>query len=133
MSERFFEHYRDVPKRYWRWENFKPKEIACKGTGKLLVHERSMDMLQELRYGIGLPFYINSGYRSPEHNTAVGGAKNSFHMRGMAFDINLRNLNRDELVRMAVEIGFRGIGYYNSFQHVDTRITPNVVSWDKRR
>jgi len=117
----FFEHYSEVPEGYWRWENFTPKEIACKGTGKLLVDERSMDMLQELRYGIGKPFYINSGYRSPEHNSAVGGAKSSYHLRGMAFDISLRNLVRSDLVSMAKSIGFRGIGYYQSFQHIDTR------------
>ena len=121
MRRLFFEHYSQVPEGYWRWENFTPKEIACKGTGKLLVDERSMDMLQELRYGIGRPFHINSGYRSPEHNLSVGGAENSFHLRGMAFDISTRNLDRTELVRQAKELGFRGIGYYTSFIHLDTR------------
>lgn len=122
----FFEHYSEVPKDYWRWENFTPKEIACKGTGKLLIDERSMDMLQELRYGINKPFYLNSAYRSPEHNAAVGGASNSYHLRGMAFDISLRNLVRDDLVRMAKVIGFRGLGYYQSFQHIDTRSKETV-------
>jgi hypothetical protein len=31
---------------------------------------------------------ITSGYRSPEHNRAVGGAKNSNHMYGRAMDGN---------------------------------------------
>ena len=117
----FFEHYSQVPKDYWRWPNFTPKEIACKGTGKLLVDERSMDMLQELRYGLNTPLNINSGYRSPEHNKRVGGARNSFHTRGMAFDVRNGRHKVDELVRLARAIGFRGIGYYRSFTHIDTR------------
>lgn len=34
------------------------------------------------RYGLT----ITSGYRSPSHNAAVGGAPNSFHVQGLAFD-----------------------------------------------
>lgn len=34
------------------------------------------------RYGLT----ITSGYRSPSHNAAVGGAPNSNHLRGYAFD-----------------------------------------------
>lgn len=117
----FFEHYSQVPKDYWRWPNFTPKEIACKGTGKLLVDERSMDMLQELRNAINLPLIINSGYRSPEHNRAVGGATNSFHTRGMAFDIRNGRHKNNELITIARGLGFRGVGRYKTFTHLDTR------------
>ena len=27
----------------WRWPNFSPAEIACRGTGKLLVNEAALD------------------------------------------------------------------------------------------
>jgi hypothetical protein len=33
------------------------------------------------------PYKINSGYRCPALNAAVGGAKNSQHMKGQAADI----------------------------------------------
>ena len=36
------------------------------------------------------PIYINSGYRCPELNKKVGGAPNSYHLRGMAADITSR-------------------------------------------
>jgi uncharacterized protein YcbK (DUF882 family) len=117
----FFEHYTQVPEGYWRWKNFSPKEIACKGTGKLLVDERSMDMLQELRDAIGKPLFVNSGYRSPEHNRKVKGAPNSFHLRGRAFDISNKRHSVDTLVSTALSIGFMGVGYYNTFVHLDTR------------
>ena len=76
----FYAHWRDVPAAAWRWPNFSPAEIACRGTGKLLVDDAALDALQALRTRLGKPLIIRSGYRSPEHNRAVGGAKASKHM-----------------------------------------------------
>ena len=39
MATIFHRHWREVPERAWRWPNFSPAEIACPGTGKLLVNE----------------------------------------------------------------------------------------------
>jgi len=44
-----YEHYSDVPMATWRWASFSPREIACKGTGKVLVNEAALDKLQALR------------------------------------------------------------------------------------
>lgn len=44
-------------------------------------------ILQPLRNAYGKPIIVTSGYRSPELNKAIGGAKNSQHMRGQAADI----------------------------------------------
>ena len=87
----FYTHWRDVPAAAWRWPNFSPAEIACRGTGKLLVNEAALDALQALRARLGKPLIIRSAYRSPEHNRAVGGAKASKHMEGIAFDIAMAN------------------------------------------
>ena len=46
-----YSHWRDVPAATWRWPNFSPAEIACRGTGKLLVNEAALDALQALRLG----------------------------------------------------------------------------------
>lgn len=45
------------------------------------------ECLDKVRELWGKPIGVNSGYRSPELNRAVGGAKNSQHMRGEAADI----------------------------------------------
>lgn len=42
--------------------------------------------LQPLRTAFG-PISITSGYRTAESNSAVGGAKNSYHLLGLAADI----------------------------------------------
>lgn len=44
-------------------------------------------VLDPLREMYGKPITINSGYRCPKLNAAVGGAKSSQHMRGEAADI----------------------------------------------
>lgn len=46
-----------------------------------------VDFLEPLRAKFG-PLYINSGYRSLEVNTAIGGSKTSAHMYGCAADID---------------------------------------------
>lgn len=44
--------------------------------------------LQPMREAYGKPIIVTSGYRCPELNTRIGGAKTSQHMRGQAADIN---------------------------------------------
>ena len=52
------------------------------------------------RYGEGNdPIVINSGYRSPQVNKAVGGAKGSNHLTGCAADIRVTGV--EQLVRYA--------------------------------
>ena len=52
------------------------------------------------RYGEGDdPVIINSGYRSPQVNKAVGGAQNSNHLTGCAVDI--RCLGKEQAIRYA--------------------------------
>ena len=52
------------------------------------------------RYGEGDdPIIINSGFRSPSVNKAVGGAPNSNHLTGCAVDIHV--LGMEQLIRYA--------------------------------
>ena len=77
---------------------------------------------------------LNSGFRSQQYNTKVGGAKESQHLQGNAADLTWPGFSpRSEALLQFVELarkeGFRGIGYYNNFIHVD--IGPER-SWDRR-
>ena len=67
---RSFRRFRDVPETLWRWPNFSPAEIACRGTGQLKLHPAALDTLQALRDRLGKPLIVRSAYRSPEHNRA---------------------------------------------------------------
>jgi hypothetical protein len=118
---RTFRHFAEVPKNLWRWKNFSPAEIACRGTGELKLHPEAMDKLQALRDRLGKPLIIRSAYRSPAHNRAVGGAKASKHMDGTAFDIAMTNHDPVAFEAAARAVGFLGFGYYprSGFMHVD--------------
>jgi hypothetical protein len=118
---RRFRHFRDVPETLWRWPDFSPAEIACRGTGQLKLHPAALDTLQTLRERLGKPLILRSAYRSPEHNRAVGGSKASKHMDGTAFDIAMANHDPDAFEAAAREVGFFGFGYYprSGFMHVD--------------
>jgi hypothetical protein len=60
----------------------KPDEVAIENIKKL-----SIQLLDSIRSYIGKPIFITSGYRCKELNSAIGGAKNSQHMKGQAADI----------------------------------------------
>ncbi len=118
---RTFRHHRDVPERLWRWKNFSPAEIACRGTGQLKLHAQALDRLQALRDRLGKPLIVRSAYRSPAHNRNVGGAPASKHMEGTAFDIAMANHDPVAFEAAAREVGFLGFGFYprSGFMHID--------------
>lgn len=122
MTTTYYAHWRDVPASHWRWKNFSPEEIACRGDGSIRINEEALDRLQALRDRLGRPMIVTSGYRSPEWNRKVGGAKHSMHMAGAAFDISMVNHDPEEFERAAREAGFTGFGTYprRNFMHIDT-------------
>lgn len=78
---------------------------------------------------------INSAYRSPRYNQqlrdrGVAAARNSKHMQGIAFDVTWNGYpnNRDVFIEVARSFGFKGIGIYSGFTHIDRRATP--YSWN---
>jgi len=108
MSTTFHRHWRDVPESTWRWPNFSPAEIACRGTGKLLINAPALDKLQALRDRLGKPLNVRSAYRRTEFNRAVGGATRSKHLDGAAFDIAMATTIRWCARRRHVQLAFLG-------------------------
>lgn len=79
-------------------KHFKVKEFACKdGSQVVFIDSYLVSILDILRNQVGKPVYINSGYRTPTRNKAVGGAKYSYHMRGMAADIRVEGMTAIEI------------------------------------
>ncbi|MDX5401067.1 MAG: D-Ala-D-Ala carboxypeptidase family metallohydrolase [Rhodobacterales bacterium] len=120
--KRRYAHFSQVDMKDWRWPSFSPREIASKGEGELLVDDHALDKLQALRERLGKPMLITSAYRSVAHNRRVGGAKNSMHMQGIAFDVRMENHDPHEFEAAARAVGFTGFGYYpkSGFMHIDT-------------
>jgi zinc D-Ala-D-Ala carboxypeptidase len=64
-----------------------------------------VNILQPVRNSLG-PITINSGYRSPAVNVAVGGSPTSDHCRGMAADIEIAGYDNKMLAKF-IEQNFR--------------------------
>ena len=58
MTTSYFDHWRDVPEGAWRWKNFSPAEIACRGSGYLRINEEALDRLQALRDRLAKPLIV---------------------------------------------------------------------------
>ena len=56
--------------------------------------KRLTKWLEALRERVGVPIIINSGYRSPAVNRAVGGVPTSNHLTGCAVDIRVAGLDQ---------------------------------------
>lgn len=103
---------------------FKVKEFACKdGTQIVFVDDYLVTILDILRSKIGKPVIVNSGYRTPGWNAKCGGAKYSYHMRGMAADIRVNGIKAKELANKlnAIVPEECGIIVYSNWVHFDVR------------
>ena len=105
-------------------KHFKVKEFACRdGTQVVFIDDYLVSILDILRNQVGKPVHINSGYRTPTRNKMVGGAKYSYHMRGMAADIRIEGMTAKEIANKLNKIipTECGIIVYNTWVHIDTR------------
>lgn len=68
--------------------------------------ERLTDaVLDPLREAWGKPIRVNSGYRCPRLNKAVGGVSGSHHLRGMAADLTTGNrVENRRLFQLAMDL-----------------------------
>ncbi len=66
-------------------------------TATLNLKKLCEEVLQPLRDMLGKVITVNSGYRSPEVNKKVGGATRSYHLGGLAADINAEGMTARQL------------------------------------
>lgn len=86
--------------------------------------------LDKARSIAGLPFKINSAYRSPEHPLSIKNPSSS-HIKGLAVDISVTDSRtRFIIVDALIKAGFNRIGIADSFIHVDLDLDKsNKVIW----
>jgi uncharacterized protein YcbK (DUF882 family) len=83
--------------------------------------------LQVLRNELKARITITSGYRSPEHNARVKGARNSQHLLGTASDIHVAGFTPLQVAQAIEKLIFEGkmkqggLKAYKSFTHYDIR------------
>lgn len=103
-----------------KYKDFEQEEVWCPHCRVVGVTDDAMDALQALRKMVERPLTVNSAYRCPTYNKAVGGAVGSKHKLGEAFDISINGgVDKWELLEKARLVGFSGFGFYNNFLHMD--------------
>ena len=113
---------------------FRVREFRCRdGTDTILIDEGLVVLLQCIREHFGKPVHITSGYRTAEHNAAVGGSKSSQHLLGRAADFYVEGVPVATVAAYAETLlpGRGGIGRYpkdakhparkTGWVHIDTR------------
>ncbi len=106
------------------WRHFTREEFACRHCGLNLIARDFVSRLDELRERFGRPLIVTSGYRCREHNAAVSTTGlNGPHTSGRAADLAVTRGEAYELMRLAFEMGFTGIGVQQKgqgrFIHLD--------------
>lgn len=108
-------------------EHFSSKEFTCQCSNSDCVDQKIsknlVENLEKCRQEFGKAVMINSGYRCPKHNVAIGGAKNSQHIHGKAADTRPKILTTDTMDEWfkVVSSSFKALGIAQSFIHVDVR------------
>lgn len=119
---------------YFDTKEFESKDGKPSPFDETVVKRELIVLLNAIRSRYGKPIVVTSGYRSPEHNAAVGGVKNSYHTLGLAADIRPLNENRSDVSMLQAicdEMNpHGGVGFYDTFCHVDIR--GERARWDNR-
>lgn len=110
---------------------FKLSDFDCQETGENEMDIKFIHKLDELRGLCGFPFYVSSGYRSPNHSIEKAKQTAGTHAQGIASDIYVNGgRQRMQIVRQAISMGcFHGIGVAKTFIHLDTRNAEKSVLW----
>jgi len=120
--------------RYFKYSEFDSPDL--KGSGERM-NDDFIHMLDEARNCAGMPFHINSGFRTKEHNQSLRNrgfkaVKNSAHLKGLAADIRCKtSRERWLIIDSLIFAGFKRIGVGKTFVHCDTDKTKTQdLIWD---
>lgn len=117
-------------------DNSLPQELIPQAEATLLMLEDIRAYLSELA-GKDIPIFISSGYRSPAVNAAVGGSKNSDHLKAKAIDFRAPDFGTPFEIAKALEsqVNLLGIGQLineypdgNGWVHVSTKSPQNDMN-----
>ncbi len=95
-------------------------EFRCPHCGNLQMDSAFFSRISRARVIADTPFLINSGYRCPVHNAAVG-STSSNHTSGRAADIAaIGGPARGKILKGLYAAGFTRVGIGKTFIHCDT-------------
>ena len=106
--------------------HFKAREFSCvDGSDAIIIAEELVMILEKIRTHFNKAVVVTSGYRTPSHNKAIGGAARSQHIYGLAADIVVKGVEAEAVADYA-EVLLKnrgGIGRYKNYTHINVRNT----------
>lgn len=106
-----------------KYKHFKPLEFTC-CVPRCDIQDMDaafLAMLDNAREYAGLPFVLNSCYRSVEYEKSKGRTGLSSHCKGCAADIRCTDSRkRFVIVNALIAAGFQRIGIAKTYIHVDS-------------
>ena len=106
-----------IKAKYFKESEFRQCVPACSLQD---MNQGLMYMLDNARERAGIPFVLNSAYRSEAWEKKQGRNGTSSHTKGLAVDIRCNtNANRMKIVRALMETGFTRIGIGKTYIHAD--------------
>ena len=115
---------------------FRCKCVSCRDKADPFpISPELIQVLEAVRDYAGYAIKIESGFRCPSHNRAVGGTPQSAHLSGEAADIRIRSDHeRFKFIEAATMAGVSRLGIGRTFLHVDVskRLSQEVCwgYWD---
>lgn len=93
--------------------------------------EDAIEKLELARLHAGVPFIVNSSYRSEAYEISKGRSGTSAHTLGRAFDIRCTDSRtRYRIISGALDAGYKRIGIYPNFIHLDdSPVHDQMVIW----
>lgn len=84
------------------------------------MNEVFLDNLNVARHLSGVPFIVNSAYRTKEHELSKGRDGTSSHCKGLAVDLKATNARvKYKIITGLLAAGFTRIFVYDGWIHVD--------------
>lgn len=96
---------------------FRYRELAQKHEDRMVLDDVALFALNNFRQMFAKPVRITSGFRTLKHNAKIGGAKNSLHLLGAAFDMDLGRDASTHKLEWLQYAGFTEVRYYESTGH----------------
>lgn len=117
------------PFKYFSYHEFDSPDME--GSGEKYMNYNFVSKLDKARARAGIPFVINSGYRTVEHNEQVGGVAQSAHRFGIAADISAKTVeSKKKIAKALYEEGFIRLGFGENFIHVDSDLSKPQLAFN---
>lgn len=113
--------------RFFKESEFRKCKPACDISDMKEDFLRKLDEARELAR---TPFIITSAFRSVDYEKSKGRKGTSSHCKGLAVDLLCKSSHvRMKIVSSLISVGFRRIGVYPTFIHVDMDEDKITTMW----